>query len=130
MGIPKLWMRAGGRWPWVYIVAAIPAVLAALYGAEAGAFVPYLLAAGIIAVCFLHPTLVGWWVIFVTYCVASALNVYALIRDLLRLAARQTPSVLLNRSDTTVFVAWLGLLVTITLLLWMIRPWWKAPTDS
>jgi hypothetical protein len=110
-------------------VAAIPALLAGLYGAEAGALVPYVLAAGAIAVCFFYPTLFGWWVIFVIYCVASALYVYALVRDLLRLGTGQTPSVLLDQSDTAVFIVWVGLLVTVTLLLWMIRPWWKAPTD-
>jgi hypothetical protein len=80
--IPKLWKPAVCRWPWVYIVAAIPAALAGLYGEEAGALVPYLLIAGFIAACFFYPTPVGWWVIFVTYSVATALYVYLLILDL------------------------------------------------
>ncbi len=125
--ILALGRRAAARWPWVYLLAAIPALLTALYGYEDGAFVPYVVAAGVIAVCFFYPTLIGWWLIFVAYCVASSLTVYTVIRDLIWIVAGQTPGVLSDTLNTLVVIAWVGLLLTVTLLLWMIRPWWKLP---
>jgi hypothetical protein len=107
----------------VYILAVIPALLTADYGYEAGAFVQYILIAGVIVGCFFHPTLIGWSVIFVAYCVASALTIYTVIRNLIRLATGQTPGIFVDTSDTVVVIVWVALLIMVTLLLWMIRPW-------
>ena len=130
MDMQQLWKRYGARWPWVYVIAAIPAVLAALYGAEAGAFVPYALIAGAIAACCFYPTPIAWWVIFAVYFVATVWSVCALVRDLLRLTANQTPSILKDTSDSTGFAIWIALLAVVTLLLWVIRPWRKTAALS
>jgi hypothetical protein len=110
----------------VYLVAAIPALLIGLYGEEDGALFPYALVAAIITVCFFYPTLIGWSLVFAAYCVASALTIYAVLRDMIRVAAGNAPGVLSDTLNTLVVIVWIGLLLTVTLLLWMIRPWWKA----
>jgi hypothetical protein len=121
--VQKPWQRIQEQRRWVYLVAAIPALLTAVYGMEAGAFLPYAAVAAAFALCYIYPTVVGWWIAFGAYCAATAVSLQALVRDVHRLTAGGKPGILTDSTNSWVAMTWIGCLLLVTGLLWHIRPW-------
>lgn len=106
---------------WGYFIAAIPLMVAAIYGWEAGAALPYLLAAAVCAAQFFFPTKVGWWVVFLGYLGATVAYTYVLGADLFRLARGSAAHILTDTSDAIAFAVWVTLLALVTWMLWSMR---------
>ena len=105
-----------------FVLAAIPLFLTGLVGAEYGAFVPYAILASICVVQAVYPTLLGWALAAAIYGAASAAYLYALVRDIIELARGKQPNILLNPTDSAVFVLFELVLVAIAIALFVHRP--------
>ena len=66
----------------LFLAAALPLILTALFGWEYGAFPPYAILASICLLQAAYPTLLGWAVVVGVYSVGSAVYLYGLARDL------------------------------------------------
>ena len=115
---------------WGYFIAAVPLILAAIYGWEAGAALPYLVAAAVCAAQFFFPTTIGWWIFFLGYLGASAVYTYLLFADLIRLVRGSSARVLVDASDAVAFAVWVALLVLVTWMLWTMRGARSSRTSS
>jgi hypothetical protein len=109
------------RGSWVYLLAALPLLVFALVGTEYGAGFKYLIPALLCVVQFLRPTKLGWLVIFVLYLAGTTDYVVALIKDLVRIAGGQQPSILLDSDDSVVFALLVIYLVAVCFGLFRVR---------
>lgn len=102
---------------WTYLVAALPAVLAALAGWEMGAAPMYMALAVICAAQFAYPSRLGWWLSFLLFAGAAAHYIYLLAIDVVAWSQGGSRSILVDSSDTVVYLIWVGLLVVTVFLL-------------
>jgi hypothetical protein len=120
--IPRLLQRRVLRARWIFVVMALPLILFGLMGAEHGALLPYATLAGVCLLQFFYPTLLVWGFLLVLYAVGSVVYVYTLAADALRVMRNQKPEVLLNPYDTAFFLALVGVLVALTIILARNKP--------
>jgi hypothetical protein len=121
MRLAQLIERVSEPRRWTYWVAAVPFVLTAMYGWEAGAGPMYFGLAAVCAAQFFYPTRLGWWVVFSVFAIASAYYLYALAADLAPPASGAARSILVDRSDIIAYLIWVALLIGVVWLLWRMR---------
>ena len=107
-------------WP-VLLLAGVPMAFMGLLGVGEGSSYFFVLA----AICLLqavYPTLLGWALVVAIYSICSALFVYVLAADLLRMARGHQTEVFVNPTDTAVFVTLVAVLLAITVIIVLNRP--------
>lgn len=115
---------------WTYLLVAGLAIVVAMAGAESGAFIQYFLVAAFFVVCFVYPTILGWWIAFLSCISASAVTLFVAVRDIKESIAGSRPNVFVDASDSIGFLIWLGILLTTSYLVWRMRPMRIPPQSS
>jgi hypothetical protein len=91
-------------------------------GMEYGTVWFYSIPVGICLLQFIFPTPVGWGTIFGLFAAATAAMFFGVVRDVVRLAVGQSPSMLVDLDDSFAFVLFTAVLCGITTWLFFARP--------
>lgn len=111
----------------VYLVATLPFIAFAMWGAEYGAFWLYLAPAALCGVQFFFPTRLGWTVITVLYGGGVLLYTWLAVVDLWRFMSGESVSIFLAADDSLAFVLLLAFLYLFLVALLFVSPWRRSP---
>jgi hypothetical protein len=120
---PQSFRRAQpGRW--IYILAALPVLLSALWEWEYGAFLPYLSLLALFLVQYFYPTMFVWLILFFLYFAGSLTYLYLYFRDLFELIidTKSGISGFAGRYDLIISTVLVALIVAIAFGLYKRRP--------
>jgi len=109
---------------WIFIIAAIPAMLFALWGWEYGAFFLYFPLAAICLCQFFYPTIAGWGFLFAVYSIGAVFYVYVFIRDIIQLILGDTSaaSIFVDLDDSFFFLILITVIVSVAFGLYRMKP--------
>jgi hypothetical protein len=119
-----LFARRAQHGRWIYILAALPVLLFALWEWDYGAFLPYLSFLGLLLVQYFYPTIFVWLIVFFLYLAGSLTYLYLYFRDLFEIIrdTNSGTSGLAGRYDLIISTLSLALIVAIAFGLYKRRP--------
>jgi hypothetical protein len=94
----------------------------ALVGVEYGATLAYSFPALICGIQFFRPTLIGWYLIFLTVLTGCVIYGFMMVQDFLRKMGGSEANILVDGDDSIVFSLLVAVLIGLVAWLWLVRP--------